>query len=204
MSTTTSNLGLFKYDMVIDKEKPYSIVDSLNNNWDRLEAYSLLLQDKFEEIYDKLQPIGQPVIRLDDTLFENEVRLEGAIVLISDYPKLYQVYKNLYGQTEDGYFKLPDCRNRVFWGAIDYGYLEAGLPNITGGNIVLDDHAKQAGFTNNSALYDAGGFNYDATSSLSGGGWKLAFNASRSNSIYGKSSTVQPPAIKVRVITRYE
>ena len=30
------------------------------------------------------------------------------------------------------------------------------------------------------------------------------FNASKSNSIYGNSNTVQPPAIKVRVYTRWK
>ena len=37
-----------------------------------------------------------------------------------------------------------------------------------------------------------------------GNTYNVLFNASRSNSIYGTSNTVQPPAIKVRVYARYQ
>lgn len=70
---------------------------------------------------------------------------------------------------------------------------EAGLPNITGQiKRVISDYASAYG----GALYqngnDSGGF--------SSGSYKwgnLAFDASLSNSIYGRSTTVQPPAFYV-------
>lgn len=37
MSTTTKNLGLFKYDIVADENVPFSITNALNNNWDILD-----------------------------------------------------------------------------------------------------------------------------------------------------------------------
>lgn len=38
MSTTTTNLGLFKYDVTMDANVPFNINNALNNNWDRLDA----------------------------------------------------------------------------------------------------------------------------------------------------------------------
>ena len=37
MSTTTSNLGLFKYDTIEDVNTPFSIDNALNNNWDIID-----------------------------------------------------------------------------------------------------------------------------------------------------------------------
>ena len=43
MSTTTSNLGLFKYDVHTDTNVPFSITKALNNNWDIIdEKYACL------------------------------------------------------------------------------------------------------------------------------------------------------------------
>lgn len=38
MSTTTDNLGLFKYDPATDGAKTFNIKQSLNDNWDKLDA----------------------------------------------------------------------------------------------------------------------------------------------------------------------
>lgn len=37
MSTTTTNLGLFKYDLATDAKSAFNITNSLNNNWDILD-----------------------------------------------------------------------------------------------------------------------------------------------------------------------
>lgn len=37
MSTTTKNLGLFKYDTIADENIPFNITNALNNNWDKLD-----------------------------------------------------------------------------------------------------------------------------------------------------------------------
>ena len=70
---------------------------------------------------------------------------------------------------------------------------ESGLPNITGQiKRVISDYASAYG----GALYQAG----TDSSGFSGGSYKwgnLAFDASLSNSIYGRSTTVQPPAFYV-------
>lgn len=70
---------------------------------------------------------------------------------------------------------------------------ESGLPNITGQiKRVISDYASAYG----GALYQAG----NDSAGFSGGSYKwgnIAFDASRSNSIYGRSTTVQPPAFYV-------
>lgn len=37
MSNITPNLELFKYDLSTDGKEPFSITDSLNNNWDKID-----------------------------------------------------------------------------------------------------------------------------------------------------------------------
>jgi len=76
--------------------------------------------------------------------------------------------------------------------------IAAGLPNITG-QFVVDD---QIAGTPSGAFYNTGtAYNYDASSS-GGNGRYLAFSATNSSSVYGNSTTVQPPAYVVNVWRR--
>ena len=154
--------------------------------------------------------IGQPQFALDfNTLPENCIWLEGATVSRTTYAALFAVYGTTYG-AGDGTttFKLPDFRNRVIWGSDSAGYLSAGLPNITGylklttvtAGPQLVQYSSGA-FTNSGDI--AGGYGH--IDDASGNFYQdVNFSARNSNSIYGNSSTVQPPALKVRVYTRYQ
>lgn len=94
--------------------------------------------------------------------------------------------------------RLPD--NYVLWtssnptaGDVDANKIAAGLPNITGqiGNALSDQaigRASGAFTTWASAVGFKGSTDYKWSS--------FDFNANRSSSIYGNSTTVQPPAIK--------
>lgn len=145
-------------------------------------------------------PIGAPQITLNfnATLPENCIWLEGAAISRTTYSTLFGIYGTTYGAGDGSTtFNLPDFRNRVIWGADSAGYIAAGLPNITGmGGSTLGSPGASG------AMY-LGGQN----AACGNGGWgffTLYFDASRSSSIYGASSTVQPPSIKVRVYTRYQ
>lgn len=143
--------------------------------------------------------IGRPIFTLSNTLLSNEIWLEGQEVLREQYARLFEIYGETYG-AGDGTttFNLPDCRNRVMWGSTSFGYIEAGLPNITG-NI----NYFCAGIGSGAFHGLSGGNHYGAT--VGGGGVEsFNFDASRSSAIYGNSNTVQPPAIKCRVKTRFE
>lgn len=147
--------------------------------------------------------IGQPIVTLAGTLGENEIWLEGAEVSKTTYAALYEIYGDTYGTaaSEDN-FVLPDFRGRAIWGTSSddgFGYIEAGLPNISGTfSAVL-----------RSGAWGCFSYSGSATDQIGDGGINVNYaaittlNASASSSIYGKSSTVQPPAIKTRVKTRY-
>lgn len=99
------------------------------------------------------------------------------------------------------------------WEALEEGYalwttttgdggdtIDAGLPNITGS--ITDGSVYGNYFVPNSNV-GALGYTLSKQTNLSGGSGSqdqlesITFDASNSNSIYGNSTTVQPPAIKI-------
>ena len=115
-----------------------------------------------------------------------------------------RVHPELYAL---GYTAVPDFRNRTLWGNTTPRTVKAaGLPNISASIETRDDVAASVG-----QFWRASG-----AFSISGGGGrgrlrctegyvaesKLTFTASNSNAIYGKSSTVQPPALTTRFLIR--
>lgn len=82
--------------------------------------------------------------------------------------------------------------------------LEAGLPNITGnvGGVTLMAPSQTSASQNPSGAFAfvGGGSSQNGIGPGYNGAWNIyknQFNASKSNSIYGKSETVQPPAYVV-------
>ena len=147
--------------------------------------------------------IGDPIITLSSTLGDNEIWLEGATVSRTTYAQLFAIYGTTYGAGDGSTtFVLPDCRDRTFWGADSFGYIEAGLPNITGevSRFYVFGIQPASGALSTSAL---------GTSNVAGNGVasfsQINFDASKSNSIYSNEvKTVQSPSIKIRVKTRYK
>ena len=155
-------------------------------------------------VFTGSSPIGAPQITLNygATLPVNCIWLEGAIVSRTTYSTLFGIYGTTYGAGDGSTtFQLPDFRNRAIWGASSAGYLAAGLPNITGEVGAVGEYSGRSkvsgAFKRGSLVFGFGGG--DTVSA-----YNTTFNASNSSSIYGKSNTVQPPAIKVRVYTRYQ
>lgn len=150
--------------------------------------------------------IGRPIFTLSNTLLDNEIWLEGATVSREQYAQLFEIYGETYGAGDGSTtFKLPDFRNRTIWGASNFGYIEAGLPNITG-EVQWTGNGRDVGYyqTKTGCFSNSyrGGFGNGQQYS---NGYVINFNASKSNSIYKDDcNTVQPPAIKVRVKTRFE
>lgn len=150
-------------------------------------------------VFTGSSPIGAPQItfNFNATLPENCIWLEGAAVSRTTYSTLFGIYGTTYGVGDGSTtFNLPDCRNRVLWGSDSAGYIGAGLPNIMGW---LNDQTGAGG-----AFYNEGSHNvvnYGGTIQKP----RTVFDASRYNSIYSNNiTTVQPPAIKCRVYTRYQ
>lgn len=145
-------------------------------------------------------PIGSIIPYASTTLPKGFLLCDGAEISKTDYADLYAVIGNTFGTaTDSAKFKLPDLRDKFVQGA--NGNLgtskEAGLPNITG-------HFVPGSVPNNHNNYTTGAFRGGTyTQSLVGEtltnpdivGCGFEFDASASNSIYGNSTTVQPPAI---------
>lgn len=136
----------------------------------------------------------------------------GAAVLISDYPFLYNAIGNTFSP-EDApvlppMFQLPDLIGKVPWGSTSVGtVLDAGMPNITGmATFVNSDGEDQTNNPDTGCFYWGTYTHTWTTYSTNKGPAKrdLKFSASRSSVIYGKSSTVQPPALCLLPCIRYE
>lgn len=132
----------------------------------------------------------------------------GASISRGTYPDLFSVIGTTYGSVDGSHFNLPDLRDRFLEGSANSGtYIEAGLPNITG-NVeegYLTDNTWATGwYYQDGALYweQATHINRNSDSGSSGYGKALKIDASRSSSIYGRSSTVQPKSLTVRYIIK--
>ena len=101
---------------------------------------------------------------------------------------------------------MPDLTNRFLEGN-GTGYIETGLPNITGtfGNSWATDRGifeKFAGafYSNTKPGYLT---NIAKSSASDNPSSVVGFNASRSSSIYGNSNTVQPATCKCYFVIKY-
>lgn len=137
------------------------------------------------------------------------VKANGATVKRSDYPRLVQFATDnglftssptsnpqLFGQGDGNTtFVLPDLRNRFIEGGDAVGHKAAGLPNITG-SFYNEKSGTGGGGHGDGAFYIIGNAPVSANTANRGSNTSnFGFDASRSNSIYGASTTVQPPAI---------
>ena len=91
-------------------------------------------------------------------------------------------------------FNVPYLIDRTVWGGTSNvgAYLQPGLPNITG-SFGCDDRQTWDGTVSGAFWADPN--RHDTGSKYSDYGQAIFFDASRSNPIYGRSGTVQPPAL---------
>lgn len=136
----------------------------------------------------------------------------GAAVSRTTYAKLYEAIGTTYGAGDgSSTFNLPNLTDKFIQGGGTAGMVKAaGLPNIHGNVAYI------TGTDGVNAFYAPTGaisvFSDDtvvqrplfaASGSSTHGGPHLEVNASKSNSIYGASSTVQPPAVTMRYYIKY-
>ena len=81
---------------------------------------------------------------------------------------------------------------------------QAGLPNITG-NFNAQGNSNAGRFTDKAsgAFYTNTPYSGNVNSGVGDISGGYSFDASRTNSIYGKSNTVQPPALQMIPQIRY-
>lgn len=130
---------------------------------------------------------------------------DGSAVSRTDYAALYAVIGTTYGAGNGSTtFNLPNLIDKFVEGSATAGTVKsAGLPNITG--------TFQTRYPWNGAIV-TGAFTSpttgEPTSVQAAASTQLnyntvSFNANKSNSIYGNSTTVQPPALTMRYIIKY-
>lgn len=160
-------------------------------------------------VHNILPPVGVVMWLSGNTLPDGCLAADGAAVSRTTYAELFAVIGTTWGEGDGNTtFNLPDGRGRVPEGAQTAGgYNAPGLPNITGnvGMHSVTTATNIAGVT--------GAFYADTTlSSYRNGGNEgpgatsipaFYFSASRSSSIYGASSTVQPASIKLLPVIVY-
>ena len=119
----------------------------------------------------------------------------GANVSRTTYADLFNAIGTAFGEGDGSTtFTLPNLIDKFAQGSTTVGTVKsAGLPNITGAftlaemqNVVTSGASYISGQYPTPNAYRSPGQGYDYT---------LAFDASRANSIYGNSTTVQPPAL---------
>nr|DAG22276.1 MAG TPA: tail collar fiber protein [Caudoviricetes sp.] len=157
-------------------------------------------------------PTGSIIAFAGNTLPDGYLLCDGSQVSRTTYNKLFDVIGTTYGEGDgSATFNLPNLTDKFIQGSNTVGAVKAaGLPNITASKTVRT--ASDNVFSNNweGALghdfaasdikwYNAIAYTTDSTKNNS----ILRFDASKSNSIYGNSTTVQPPAVTMRYIIKY-
>lgn len=165
--------------------------------------------------------VGDIILR--PTLRDGYIKANGATVKASEYPRLLawaqesnmtvtveqytqDCSKYVYDRAADT-LTLPNAVGRVLQGGETVKSVEAGLPNITGLMYVISEtFATNAYSAEGSALYKHSTepkrhqTPVQTDESITG---TLGFDASKSNPLYGRSDTVQPPAITMIAQIKY-
>ena len=180
-------------EQIDSKADSEEIQTAIQNKVDRseLEGKTLALE---AEIAKRGTPVGSIDYFAMATPPAGYLKADGSQVGRETYPDLFAAIGTTFGSGDGSTtFNLPDLIDRFAEGSSTPGVKrEAGLPNIAGVVGPIDDYSSS---NLTGSFYNAGAIGYDATSGNTGNGWKLGFDASRSNPIYGASETVQPPSL---------
>lgn len=155
------------------------------------------------ELAQGFYPVGAMLPYAGDTPPEGWLVCDGSIISRTDYAELFAIIGEIYGDGDGATtFSLPNFINRTFWGGSGSGAVKvAGLPDITGqlASMKSGRNNKTGAFLDSNVVSDS----YVGASQQTGYIAYLDFKASNSNSVYGNSSTVQPPALQTLVIIKY-
>lgn len=147
-------------------------------------------------------PTGTIIAFAGNTLPKGYLLCDGSKVSRTTYKKLYAVIGTTYG-TGNGSttFNLPNLTDKFIQGSDTVGTVKsAGLPNITGS---VSKALTKEGTVSYSGAIVVNQSSSGRASGSGGGIWGFDFDASRCSSIYGNSTTVQPPALTMKYIIKY-
>lgn len=145
-----------------------------------------------------LVPVGCVQAFAGTTIPTGWLLCDGSAVSRTTYANLFAVIGTTYGAGDESTtFNVPNLVDKFVEGSATAGTEKsAGLPNITGRVGTGETYQFEGAFYN-------GGSQPGLTASGGQTDGTALFDASRSNSIYGSSDTVQPPALTMQYIIKY-
>ena len=175
--------------------------------WDYLQK---LTDKKIQYIYNNMIPTGIVQAFAGSTTPTGWLLCDGSAVSRTDYADLYAVIGDTYG-AGDGTttFNLPNLVDKFVEGSATSGTVKsAGLPNITASHTLRPSNGAVSLMGNQNGAFtistgDGSTWAINTTTVTSKASEKVNFDASLSSSVYGNSTTVQPPAVTMRYIIKY-
>ena len=187
------NIGLNKADVNGNSTQRFSVADAVNNTDAVNKQYML----------EHSLPTGSIIYLAVEDIPTGYLLCDGSTVSRNSYSNLYAVLGTKYG-AGDGTttFSIPNLIGRFPEGGSTAGtYKNAGLPNITG--------TLWGGSRNGNSSVTGAFAQIDTQAPWGAGGSGLITNfladfyASRSSSVYGASSTVQPASLVLLPLIKY-
>lgn len=138
---------------------------------------------------------------------EGYLLCNGATVSRTTYAALFAAIGTKFGSGNgSSTFTLPNLNGRYLQGTTSTpgSAISAGLPNITG----TCGYNEGGGVLSSDGTFYSGAFSTGSSCSRTLGGWNhkgyyLSISASRSNSLYGSASTVQPKSYGTQYLIKY-
>lgn len=154
-------------------------------------------------------PIGTVVFYLGTTIPDGYLLCNGASLLRTEYPELFEVLGTKCGSVDSAHFTLPDTHHRFLEGTTTLSevgsYIAAGLPNITGSIYVAQTTVPNYVIQPNGAFKQSVVTGSRGSEGVNGAGdVAYIFSANDSNVIYAASDTVQPKSMRAQFLIRYE
>lgn len=162
-------------------------------------ATAKAVKTAYDKAVENVLPVGS-LIASFATSMKGCLLGNGAAVSRTTYANLFSILGTAFGEGDGSTtFNLPDFRGKTLWGANGnlMKEIEAGLPNIEGRASGVNLETPTGAFKQTMAKSN----NIDGTPYYKAS--TIVFSAADSNSIYGNSTTVQPPAVGVNVFIKY-
>lgn len=205
MADTTDELITVEEDELITAEttnKNNKYLESLMTNYaGELRQYL----DSQIALIEKI-PVGTTTTFAGNTPPSGWLICDGSAISRETYATLFEVIGITYGAGNGATtFNLPNAIGKFFEGSDVAGVeKQAGLPNITGSFITRpNNNPSGSGAFYSTWSAESGGLTAQNADFGPQGRGTTTLDASRSSSIYGASSTVQPPAITQLPIIKY-
>ena len=172
-------------------------------------AQSSISQEKqlLEAQIQKAVPAGTVIAFAANSAPEGYLLCNGAAVSRTTYADLFAVIGTTYGEGDGSTtFSLPNLTDKFIQGSGTAGTVHsAGLPNIWG-QIRVANAAFRMQVEGAEGAFGCRGWEQIARSyggSGTSANTDIYFNAALSSEVYGRSETVQPPALTMRYYIKY-